>query len=911
VTTPLTSQTINMNAEVYRLASASAHTPEPVSFGNVHVGDIKTQTLTISNTAANDSYSEKLNASIGSATAGVTATGSFTLLGAGSTDSTSLVVGLDTSTVGNKSGTATITLTSDGSGTSGLGTTSLTPQTVNVSGAVYRLASASAHTPEPVSFGNVHVGDIKTQALTIQNTAANDNFSEKLNASIGSATAGITATGSFNLLAPQATNNSSLVVGLNTATAGAKSGTATITLTSDGSGTSGLGTTGIGTQTVNVSGNVYRLAQATINNAASFNFGNVLVNSGAITRTISISNTATADGFSEALNAAFGSFTNNGAGIFSNNGVSITGLLAGQTDASAMKVTMTPTSAGTISASVQLLFKSNGTAIGNGLGLTDLPSQGLPLNVTITGVAGNLAIASAATPNPVNFGKFRVGDPAPAQQALTIGNLATAPAEGLNASIATGSPGFTATGSFTSLAPAATDSSTLKVGFTDTASAGAKAGTATITLASDGTFNGGVTTPLTSQTINMNAEVYRLANPILNTPSIAMVARVGDPSPSANISVTNSSPDIYTEGLKASINTVPAGFTNVGGNIGNLAAQGIDASTLKIGLVTTTAGSFSGNATLTLASTGAGTTGAPDQSLSGQNVALNGKVYTPAVANVGTTNINFGIVHVGDVVPASAGNIAVTNGAAVTALNDVLIGTISASPSPFSASGNLGAGLGAGQMNNTSLNVGLNTNTAGVFSGQANLALSSHNAEMVDWTLTTTAIALSAQVNNYALSEFLFGSGAGSFSQSGSTFYLNYGTLSQGTGIFSTTLFAENGAAGPADLLNGTFAFLDKQDFGEIGFNPFADLAAGAQTGSLTLKFDTSALGTFSDTIILHGIGHNSGYSAPIGDITLVVQGSVVEGGQPVPEPSTWILLVSGLGTLAWIRRMRKMSKGE
>ena len=43
------------------------------------------------------------------------------------------------------------------------------------------------------------------------------------------------------------------------ATAGAKSGTATIGLESDGTGTSGIaGNVALGTQTVNVTGNVYR-----------------------------------------------------------------------------------------------------------------------------------------------------------------------------------------------------------------------------------------------------------------------------------------------------------------------------------------------------------------------------------------------------------------------------------------------------------------------------------------------------------------------------------------------------------------------------------------------------------------------------------------------------------------------------
>ena len=153
-------------------------------------------------------------------------------------------------------GAVTVNFASDGAGTSNLGITALPSQSVGVSGVigtvgnVFRLASASTVAPNPVDFGNVRVGSVATQALTIANTAANDGFSEKLNASIGGATAGVTAAGSFNLLAPQSSNNSALVVGIDTATAGARAGTATITLASDGTGTSGLGVTPLTPQTV-------------------------------------------------------------------------------------------------------------------------------------------------------------------------------------------------------------------------------------------------------------------------------------------------------------------------------------------------------------------------------------------------------------------------------------------------------------------------------------------------------------------------------------------------------------------------------------------------------------------------------------------------------------------------------------
>jgi hypothetical protein len=41
------------------------------------------------------------------------------------------------------------------------------------------------------------------------------------------------------------------------------------------------------------------------------------------------------------------------------------------------------------------------------------------------------------------------------------------------------------------------------------------------------------------------------------------------------------------------------------------------------------------------------------------------------------------------------------------------------------------------------------------------------------------------------------------------------------------------------------------------------------------------------------------------------LEAEVVSGQQPIPEPSTVILLVSGLGAMAGLRRMRKMLRGK
>ena len=784
----------NVTGTAGNLAQASAATPNPVVFGNVRVGAaVAPVALTIGNVAVGPA--EGLNGSIATATPGLTATGTFTSVAPGSS-STALSVGMNTTAAGSRNGTATITLASDGSFNGGV-TTPLPSQTVNVTGGVYQIAQPSL--PASVSLGNAHVGSSLSQAIAIANTNLAPGFQEGLNASVGT-TSNATGSGGPIVNLAAGSTSSAISVGMTAASAGVQSGSVTVNLASNGTGSSGLATLDLAPQVVSTSITGYNLAQATINNASDFNFGSVLVGSGPITKTISITNSQVAGAFSEALNVAFGGLTNTGAGSFSNNGGTISGLLAGLTDASSLQVTLTPSSAGAITASYKLLLTSNGTAIGNGLGLTALSDLDLALSGTISGIAGNLAQASAATPNPMVFGNVRVGAVV-APVALTIGNVAVGPAEGLNGSIATATPGLTATGTFNSVAPGAS-STALSVGM-NTTSAGSRNGTATITLASDGSFNGGVTTPLPSQTINVTGGVYRLANPTVDTTPIVLAARVGGAA-SASIGVTNTSPDAFTEGLNVTRSAAPAGFSGSGA-INNL-APGASSNAIQVSLNTASAGSFTGNAqVLNLASNGS-ITGNADASLGTASVGLTGHVYTPAVALLNTiTPVDFGIVHVGDTVSQA---LSVKNDAPVTALNDTLLAAFGTATGRVSGSGTLGtAGLAAQATDSSSLKVGLNTAAAGVVNGTVSFSTASHDAELADLALADLVVAVQGTVNNYALSAYVFGSGAGSFSQSGDVYTLDLGSVLLGSGTLSTTLFARNAVAGPADLLDGLFRF--------------------------------------------------------------------------------------------------------
>jgi hypothetical protein len=497
------------------------------------------------------------------------------------------------------------------------------------------------------------------------------------------------------------------------------------------------------------------------------------------------------------------------------------------------------------------------------------------------------------------------------QQALNISNIAgTPPQASLDAQISAVGPATSNNGTISLLAPGSQDTTSLIAGLS-TSNAGAQSGTATVALQSNSTPNGctsNCTVNLSPQNIAVQGNVYRLANPALNTSSVALAARVGDPSPSGAVSLSNSSPDIYTEGLKASFGASPSAAFAPSGNIANLAAQGTDNGTLKVALNTGTAGTFSGPLAVNFTSTGAGTDNAPDVSAGSGNVALSGNVYTGAVANVLTTSpIDFGIVHVND--PTQTRSVTVQNGAAATALNDVLIGSVSTSGAPFSGSGNLGAGLGP-QAQSSALQTNLSTTTAGIFTGTASLALASHDAQLADLPLSTSALALQGQVNNYAALAFLHQGGQGSLTGGASAFDVDFGTVLQGSPTPQALLafLNDNPLADQAftDLLSSMGVVVSGSGF-TISGDSVSDLAGGAIQGGFDIGFDTSNLGNFTELLSFDVESSNSsGYDQIIGSVTFTLEGNVVSSVPTVPEPGTMSVLVSGLGAVFFVIRRRR-----
>jgi len=922
---PLTGQILNLRSNFENIAdqklnivigsgaaaynAAVGNAASPVQVANQRVGGNNTAAVTVSNTSAAGLFSEDLNVSV-VGSSGATGSGTITgrLAGTDNTGSGSITVGgLDTSSAGAKNGTVTLAYETEGevNGVSnGLGTAPAGSQIVAVSGNVYRLADGAA-TPTPISFGNRHVGDSASQVLTVQNTALSDGFSEKLNVTFGANSGAVSNNaGDITLLAAGDSNASNMSINMDTGTAGAKSGSATLNFASDGTGTSDLAATGAGSQTINVTGAVYNLASSSTISPITL-VAHVGDGGGSVEQALTITNTAPAGAFSEGLNSSFGGFSG-GVGNTINPTLAgmITNLAAGSTDNSSMTVAISTATAGVFNGTVTVDQASNGDST-SGLGITDLTSQQVVATGSVTAGVFNYAQATINTAQPLDFGKVRIGT-AVASQTVSIGNTAPVSAfsELLDGSVVSAPSPFTAAGSFSGLESGAPADSSISVGM-NTDSAGHQAGNVVLGFVSDGTAiaGNGTRTPLANQNLAVSGDVYRLASPSLNTTDVTLVARRADAAPTATISVDNASPDGFTEGLKAGFGALAAGFSG-SGNIANLAAQGTDASSLQVTLDTSAAGSFGGDAQLDFESTGVGTTGAPDISLGSQLVSLAGKVYEKAVAQVNTVLVDFGIVHKDEVVAAK--NVSVSNSAPVVALNDTLQGSfINLPDGPFGSSGSV-SGLAAGQTDASSLLVSLDTTSAGVFtSGGDKLQFASHNPDMANLDLGNAALTLQAQVNEYANPIFQKTAGTGVLSGGGFDFLLDFGTLTAGGsgGMVSALLQLANDVSGPADLLDGAYRFA-LNEFLKTGFGAFSDLGAGDAQSGLQISLETLNVGDFSDTIVLAAVGHNrSGYSAAFQDIRLTVQARVEADGSQVPEPGTLLLLTIALAIIVLQRR--------
>ena len=371
-----------------------------LALNNVHVGDAtQNKSYTVENKFSSDTPTvatlsgPSLTSAIGYTGTGLTGTGATpaNLTTAWSADSGALAVTRSAATAGIVNG-QTITVKSN------LGDS----QTINVTGGnVYQYATATAVTPSVV-VGGQHVGNNNADvAQSISLTNGNNAgllVQETLGSSAAATSAAVVVGSSTVTGILGGATNSSLSAGVNTASAGAKSGSITLTNTSQALGTSGLSNSSAGTSNVGVTGNVYDFAQGALGNATgagtfaggptnyTLDFGSVVQNTGTYTANLAALNTAAAT-FSDFLTGSFSLVSGSG---FALTGFNAFSSLAGQ-GAHALSVQLASAALGTFNEVYK--FTWNGTNANIAGGFTGATSD---ITLTLSGVVRD----SGAVPEP-------------------------------------------------------------------------------------------------------------------------------------------------------------------------------------------------------------------------------------------------------------------------------------------------------------------------------------------------------------------------------------------------------------------------------------------------------------------------------------------------------------------------------
>ncbi len=292
-------------------------------------------------------------------------------------------------------------------------------------------AEALLNTPDTIIFQNVRLGAAVSLPVSITNSA--DPDAQLLDVT-PTTRAGATVTGTITGLAPGATDTTSIQVGLDTSKAGAQAGYVTLSAASD----DGQGSTTpiLPPQIIDVFGSVYRTAAPSVTAPAStiVHVGDPGILS------LTVANTAPADGYSETLLASIASTT---GGFFPINGAS--GPIAAGANTSTLSVGFSTSTAGVLTGVAGLeLTSDGGTGIGSidGLGTIRLAPQSVPLSVTVNNFAvpelhetsGGGTFTRLGNAYTLDLGTIGSGS-GPVVVAFDVGNAATGPADLLSGTV--------------------------------------------------------------------------------------------------------------------------------------------------------------------------------------------------------------------------------------------------------------------------------------------------------------------------------------------------------------------------------------------------------------------------------------------------------------------------------------------
>jgi hypothetical protein len=394
-----------------------------------------------------------------------------------------------------------------------------------------------------------------------------------------------------------------------------------------------------------------------------------------------------------------------------------------------------------------------------------------------------------------------------------------------------------------------------------------------ITLASDDVNESGYFGALPTLTLTVTDTVLAPAEAAVNTPSVLFPnVRVGT-AESQTISVSNVAAAGAAD-LDVALTAGPG--TDASGSVSLLAPGSSDDTDLVVGLDTNTGGLLTGTVTVDVFSDLGNGVMVP--ALPSPTVTVSGPVYREAEAGVALTDP---VVHVGD---PETDALSVTNIDPADGYSEDLIAAVSATSGQLGivSAGPIGE-LAAGTSDTSALAANFSTAQAGTIAGSVTLTLTSDGgvgAGSIDGLgtiqLAPQVFDVTATINNYATAELENISGGSDIDVTDGT--IDLGTLGLGTSPVAIDLAVLNAAAGPADLLTGSFDISGDSAFINSGFDAIAGgLAAGEADTLPTVSLATSAAGVFSETITLDATGSNaSGYSGALTPETLTITGTIV-----------------------------------
>jgi hypothetical protein len=410
--------------------------------------------------------------------------------------------------------------------------------TADVAAAGEKMPPAILAAVPAITLPNVRVGAADTAVVPLTNGAAVAAANLDVTAMASGAA---TISGAVTGLQPGATDSTSLIAGLNTATSGALSGAVTLAPVSDAAGV----TTPLPTLPVTVSGSVFRPAAAQAAPVTA-----ILHVGDPGTVALPVANGDPADGFSESLVAAIASVTP-GLTIATDGPTADIG--PGATDRS-LSVAVSTVAAGTVSGTATLgLTTDGGTGESSldGLGKLALAAAMTPVTVTVDNFAqatlfatGAPLIGTAATGYTLDLGAVQVGS-APVSVKLDTVNSATGPADSLAGSYTiTGGPGLSDSGfaAFSGDGAGQADAGgtvTLQTGQSGTFSQ-------TIVLSSAGSNASGYSGALASQTVTVEGAVVPPGTPIASITTTPASVTVAEGAPATPIGITAPSDSAFT-----------------------------------------------------------------------------------------------------------------------------------------------------------------------------------------------------------------------------------------------------------------------------------------------------------------------------------------------------------------------------